>query len=78
MPDPSEPKRGVPWMVIPLVVTAYLLSVGPVGRISGSGVCGPAVLNAIGVFYWPVNWIAENCETCRCLLGWYIAWWIDP
>jgi hypothetical protein len=84
-PEPApEPQRriGLSWLTWPFVVlAAYVLSVGPVVRISVSyGMPGkhPRIAEAIDTIYRPIMRLAASCPPAERVFVWYLKVWRVP
>jgi hypothetical protein len=72
-----ENKSGVGCFIMGMVafmlLPVYVLSIGPMLWLAERN----AGWEWIGVIYFPIGLLAENCSPIEAALGWYLEFWID-
>jgi hypothetical protein len=77
----DEPKKRARawflWAPIPLLLLAYLLSIGPVysHALHSSGDRNEA-RKTLDTTYAPIVWLGRHSTSARKAVDWYMSWWL--
>lgn len=67
--------RWVWFVIVPVILLAYPLSIGPATYLFAKGYLGENSGHALNQFYDPLHSICARNETSDAALSYYIQWW---